>query len=239
MLSTLANLINFDKEIQVDEQNIKILSKAGSNRATAEAEFIRGQVPASIGKEAASMWPADVELAVPEGWKEGEKVAAQGPHGRVLFEVPADTKPGATQVFRLRPAPDLLLEVPKGASEGQEIFLERKDGTRITIAVPKGKAPGDTFEVTPPAVMVLVPEEAKAGDVVCFPLPGPPSKQWFSATIPDELVLGAYFAARLPPPDGFVGGETGENAASPKAASETTSTGPTDESPVSDDSEPL
>merc|ERR1711957_822745 len=60
---------------------------------TVDATFIRGQVPASIGKEASSMWPADIEVTVPESWKEGEKVPAQGPHGLVLFDLPEGCKP--------------------------------------------------------------------------------------------------------------------------------------------------
>merc|ERR1712087_62832 len=107
-------------------------------------------------------------------------------------------------------------------------------GTRISMIVPRGKASGDTFEVIPPAAMVLVPEDAQVGDLVCFPLPGPPSKQWFSAPVPEELILGKYFAARLPPPDSFTG-LAGEKLSSPTAASETTSEGQaaSDNSPAS------
>merc|ERR1712194_5657 len=144
------------------------------------------------------------------------------------------------QQFRLRPAADMRVEVPKDLKEGMSMTFEREDGTRISISVPQGKVSGDTFEVIPPAAMVLVPEDAQAGDVVCFPLPGPPSKQWFSAPVPGELILGKYFAARLPAPDSMAG-HVGEKLPSPTAASETTSDGQTaDESPAgSSDSDAL
>jgi len=223
MIGQLMNMTGLTvyESVPVEEQVTKFLqSRKPTN--TVDATFIRGQVPASIGKEASSMWPADIEVQVPENWSEGEKVLAQGPHGRVLFELPEGCKPGTKQQFRLRPAADMRVEVPKDLKEGMSMTFEREDGTRISISVPQGKVSGDTFEVIPPAAMVLVPEDAQAGDVVCFPLPGPPSKQWFSAPVPGELILGKYFAARLPAPDSMAGHD-GEKLPSPTAASETTS----------------
>jgi len=223
-LMDMAGLTGYES-VPAEEHPTKLVqSRKPTN--TVDATFIRGQVPASIGKEASSMWPADIEVTVPESWKEGEKVPAQGPHGLVLFDLPEGCKPGSTQKFRLRPAADLRVEVPTGLKEGMPMAFAREDGTRISMNVPKGKVSGDTFEVIPPAAMVLVPEDAKAGDVICFPLPGPPSKQWFSAPVPEELILGKYFAARLPPPDSVAGHE-GERLPSPTAASETTSEGQT------------
>lgn len=222
-LIDMAGLTGY-QSVPAEEQPSKLVqSRKPTN--TVDATFIRGQVPASIGKEALSMWPADIEVQVPENWKEGEKVPAQGPHGRVLFDLPV-CEPGTSQKFRLRPAADLRVEVPTGFKEGMSMTFEREDGTRIAMMVPKGKKSGDTFEVIPPAAMVLVPEDAKAGEIVCFPLPGPPSKQWFSAPVPEELMLGKYFAARLPAPDSVAGHE-GEKLPSPTAASETTSEGQT------------
>jgi hypothetical protein len=210
----------------------KIQSRQPVN--TVDATFIRGKIPADIGKEALSMWPAEIEVDVPEDWKEGEEVPAQGPHGRILFKLPEGSQAGTKQKFGLKPSTDFRVEIPEGFGEGMSMTLERDDGTRISIAVPKGKKAGDTFEVIPPAAMVLVPDDVQAGEIVCFPLPGPPTKQWFSAQVPNELILGRYFAARLPPPDSAAGkGMTGEGLPSPTAASVTTSEGQTgsDESP--------
>merc|ERR1719468_75004 len=104
--------------------------------------------------------------------------------------------------YRLRPEPELRVEVPPGASPGTTLNFERPDGTRIGIPVPPGKQPGEHFEVTPPALMVLVPDDAQPGDWVVFAAPAPPAaqeRQWFRAKVPAELQLGRYFAARLPP----------------------------------------
>merc|ERR1719277_1680679 len=132
--------------------------------------------------------------------------------------------PGTIAHFRLKPAPDLRIEVPSGLSAGSSMTFERSDGSRISITVPPGKKPGDFFEVLPPALMVLVPEEVKAGETVVFCMPAPqPLGQWFKAQVPESLQLGKYFAARLPPPDAapaaaqVKGGSPKASAGSPKA----------------------
>merc|ERR1712129_629180 len=124
----------------------------------------------------------------------------------INFELPEECEPGTTLRYRLKPTAELRVEVPQGAFPGATLTFERPDGTRIGITVPQGKKPGEFFEVTPPALMVLVPEGVQAGDSVVFFL-GPPPRlgkagvgQWFSADVPKELQLGKYFAARLPPP---------------------------------------
>lgn len=164
------------------------------------------------------MWPSDIELAIPNDWKAGDKVAAAGPHGRIHFDLPEECTPGTSLRFRLKPAPDMRVEVPTGVPPGAPLTFERPDGTRIQIAVPANKKPGDHFEVTPPALMVLVPEEVKAGDTVVFGLPAPPLGTWFKATVPDNLQLGRYFAARLPPPEQLGHGQAKVGA--PAAAKE-------------------
>merc|ERR1712045_1013493 len=95
----------------------------------------------------------------------------------------------------------MRIEVPPGLKAGAPMTFEKPDGTRIGITMPQGKKPGDFFEVSPPALMVLVPEEVKAGETVVFCMPAPPLGQWFKAQVPESLQLGKYFAARLPPPD--------------------------------------
>merc|ERR1719189_687648 len=163
--------------------------------------FLMHPNPKEVGPEAFAMWPNEIELTIPMEWKVGDKVAAAGPHGRVLFDLPEGVTPGTTMRFRLKPAPDLRIEVPPGLSAGSPMTFEKSDGTRISINVPPGKRPGDFFEVSPPALMVLVPEEVMAGETVVFCMPAPPVGQWFKAQVPEDLQLGKYFAARLPPPD--------------------------------------
>merc|ERR1712194_638138 len=117
------------------------------------------------------------------------KVPAQGPHGRVLFDLPEGCKPGTKQQFRLRPGADLRVEVPKDLKEGMSMTFEREDGTRISMTVPNGKVSGDTFEVIPPAAMVLVPEEAQA------------SSMWpadIEVQVPDGWTEGEKVPAQVP-----------------------------------------
>jgi len=183
-----------------DEKIDNLVATRRDNKNTIDAEFLMHPNPKEAGVEAHAMWPGDIELAVPKDWKAGDKVPAAGPHGRILFEIPDECQAGTTMRFRLKPAADLRVEVPPGLPAGAPMNFERPDGTRISIAVPAGMKPGDQFEVTPPALMVLVPEEVKPGETVVFCMPGPPG-QWFKARVPEDMQLGRYFAARLPPPD--------------------------------------
>lgn len=184
-----------------DERSENLISFRRDNKNTVDAEVLLHPNPREVGVEAFAMWPSDIELAVPKDWKAGDKVAAAGPHGRIHFDLPEECTPGVSLRFRLKPAPDLRVEVPPGVPAGAPMTFERPDGTRIQIAVPVGKKAGEMFEVTPPALMVLVPEEVKAGDIVVFGMPAPPLGTWFKAKVPETLQLGRYFAARLPPPE--------------------------------------
>merc|ERR1719433_477134 len=119
--------------------------------------------------------------------------------------LPESCEPGTTLRYRLKPEPELKVKVPPGVAPGATLTFQRPDGSRIGIQVPPGKQPGEQFEVTPPALMVLVPEEAQAGDWVRFGMPGSAQagdgkakeRQWFRSKVPQELQLGRYFAARL------------------------------------------
>lgn len=170
---------------------------------TAQAEMVRdGEVDDQGSVEAFAMLPGALEVAVPEGWQPGEKVPAQGPHGRIMLELPDTVQAGRTIRVPLRPMPDMLVEVPKGASAGTVLTFAHADGAHISMEVPKGKRPGETFEVRPPALMVLVPENVESGSVVIFRAPGQPAGRqvWFQAHVPNILQLGRYFAARMPAP---------------------------------------
>lgn len=174
-------------------------AKDASN--TAQAERVKEGASSEL-VEAHALLPGALEVAVPEGWQPGEKVASQGPHGRILLELPATCQAGATIRLPLRPMPDMLVEVPAGAKAGRVLTFAHADGAHISMEVPKGKRPGETFEVRPPALMVLAPEGAEQGSVVRFRAPGQPADRevWFQASIPSTLQLGRYFAARLPAP---------------------------------------
>lgn len=170
---------------------------------TAQAEMLKDDNSDAAGVEAFAMLPGALEVAVPPGWKPGDKVPAQGPHGKILLELPETCAAGATIQYQLKPGPDLVVEIPEGASAGSQLTFEREDGTRIRVEVPKGKQPGEHFEVRPPSLMVLVPEGVEAGSYVVFRAPGADHasrKVWFRAQVPGQLQLGRYFAARMPPP---------------------------------------
>jgi len=51
--------------------------------------------------------------------------------------------------------------------------FERADGRKIEVQVPKQLRPGDTFKVSPPALLVRVPEGVGEGQTVVFRLPEP------------------------------------------------------------------
>jgi len=227
MLNRLLKMASFrDDEagyrgVLIEDHNSEgLVSSRVDNTNTVDAEVLMHPNPREVGMEAFGMWPSDIELEVPKEWKAGDKVPAAGPHGRIYFELPENCQPGTTLRVRLKPVADFRVEVPPGLPEGAAMNFERPDGTRISIQVPAGKKPGDTFEVTPPALMVLVPEEAKAGDLVVFCMPAPPLGQWFKARVPESLQLGKYFAARLPPPDSLQvkGGSPKANAVAAAAA---------------------
>lgn len=193
------------------ERTEGLVAMKRDNKNTVDAELLLHPSPKELGAEAFAMWPSIIELAVPADWKAGDKVPAAGPHGRIHFDLPEGCQAGAALRFHLKPAADLRVQVPPGVPAGAPMTFERPDGTRICINVPLGKKPGDHFEVTPPALMVLVPEEVNAGDVVVFCMPS--SSQWFKARVPENLQLGRYFAARLPPPAALQ-----EKDGSPKAS---------------------
>jgi len=170
---------------------------------TAHAEMLKDDSSEAPGVEAFAMLPGGLEVAVPADWKPGDKVPAQGPHGRIFLELPETCAAGTTIHYQLKPGPDLVVEIPEGASAGSQLTFEREDGTRIRVEVPKGKQPGEQFEVRPPSLMVLVPEGVEAGSYVVFRAPSAnhtSRKVWFRAQVPSQLQLGRYFAARMPPP---------------------------------------
>merc|ERR1711963_102032 len=81
---------------------------------TVQAERVHCDIPTDLGTEALAMPPQDIEVSVPEDWRPGDKVPAQGPHGRVLL-VPSDrSTPGSVFRHRLKPAPEFCVEVPPG-----------------------------------------------------------------------------------------------------------------------------
>lgn len=177
----------------------------GSGRTV---DCARGPAPKPGEVQTVATPPLEIIAVVPEGFQPGIPITVPGPHGSLLLEAPVDATPGAQLVFMLGPLPDFQITVPAGVKGGMSMHFMTAVGDRIAIHVPEGLYCGDVFPVTPPALMVQVPEGAKTGDSVVFCAQAPKLQdsawknvdgQWFRATVPDSLVCG-YFAARLPKP---------------------------------------
>jgi len=143
----------------------------------------------------------EFDINVPVDHIDGAKISVPGPHGTIEVVPPTGAEPGKTVHLRLSPLADFRVTVPSGVSGGQTMFFEGSDklpgtnSSKIAVKVPKDVKPGESFEITPPAVMVLVPKGAKTGETVVFQV----KDQWCSAAIPEETECG-HFAARLPKP---------------------------------------
>jgi len=173
-----------------------------------ESEFVPDGERGGDEFETVAVPPMELTATVPEKHEEGQKVTIAGPHGPIEAVPPKDAKPGSQFVYRLTPMYEFRVEVPPGAKPGLQIELTRRDGVRVAIGVPPNLKPGDFFEVLPPALIVRVPDDAKAGDYLVFrPVvaPGetmPPhvAKSWIRTRVPEGLEPGQYFPARLPLP---------------------------------------
>lgn len=172
----------------------------GKQGATVDAE------PRSRRKgepEAMATVPVEFKVNVPSEWVPGQRIAVRGPHGRVWVDAPPNAEAGASFTHRLGPTPDFKVEVPPGVKPGEQMPYRRSDGVYINFTVPKGATPGHIFDVTPPVLMVQVPEGCGAGDFVCFKnatATDGDARAWCRTRIPNGVEPGAYFAARLPPP---------------------------------------
>ncbi|CAK0852361.1 unnamed protein product [Prorocentrum cordatum] len=157
--------------------------------------------PAPGAREAACLRPQTLELRLPREARPGELVVAEGPHGTVEVEPPADHKPGTKVRLRLGAPPELRIQVPEDGKPGDRLQVIRADRVRIAARVPEGTKGGDFFKVAVPAVVVAVPEGAKTGELVTFRVPPPEGKgkgEWMQARCPSELLYGRYFAACMP-----------------------------------------
>jgi len=148
--------------------------------------------------------PGRIGVQLPMHFSPGETVVVRGPHGRRMeVEAPSDAVPGERLELRLAPTPELRIQVPLSARPGAQLQVRTASGSRVRVVVPEGMLPGDYFEVTPPALMVAVPEGAEAGEFVVFQqhevdVNGKKETRNCRARIPEELLFGKYFAARLP-----------------------------------------
>jgi len=174
----------------------------------ADAEF--AVAPREGEAETLAILPCVLDVTLPQTWRPGQMVRFDGPYGAFTVRPGPGARPGARAQLRVAPRHEFRVEVPPGAAPGAELLLRRETGEEVVVLVPGGVAPGEFFGVMPPAVMVQVPQGARAGDAVRFRLCGeaaPPEAQgfadaargaWCRAAVPGGLLPGDYFAVRLP-----------------------------------------
>jgi len=198
-----------DGEPILEEENQSFITFLGEDPFTVQSERVQGPAIGPDGKfEREALTTLAVEFAtdVPPDYQEGQPLRVIGPHGPVEVQPPPDAKPGSRQRYRLAPKPEFRVTVPPGVQPGMNMTFKKNNGVQITIQVPPNVGPGEAFTVNPPALMVRVPDDAQAGDVVCFRntvrRTGDDMEvtEWCRARIPNSLQPGKYFAARLPCP---------------------------------------
>jgi len=181
----------------------------GSDEYTVDVQKVPGPSVGPGGRfelEALVTRPMEFSALMPEEHEEGTPIKVPGPHGIIEVEAPAGTPPGTKLTWRLAPKPEFQVRVPPGAGPGSQAKFKRADGVEIAVTVPQGLSSGDVFDVSAPSLMVRVPDGALGGDNVVFRRPlsrnkdGAEVTEWCRARVPDGLVPGKYFAARLPSP---------------------------------------
>lgn len=191
--------------LQKGERFVHALSSSAS---IATCERIRGWRDGTE-LEALATKPVEFSTTIPDNHEPGQKLRVPGPHGTMDIIPPINKRSGDIVCYRLAPRPEFQIEVPPGATPGSPVRFERADGVEVVVTVPAGLRPGDTFEVTPPALMVQVPANAVSCDQVIFRHGVAQEVEWYRAQVPAGLTPGNYFAARLPPPERVRIGEQG------------------------------
>merc|ERR1712085_80728 len=108
------------ESVPVEEQVTKLLqSRKPTN--TVDATFIRGQVPASIGKEASSMWPADIEVQVPGELILGKYFAARLPAPDSMAGHDGEKLPSPTAASETTSDGQTADESPAGSSDSDAL----------------------------------------------------------------------------------------------------------------------
>merc|ERR1719203_600213 len=130
-----------------------------------------------------------------------------GPGGPVVLKLPPDAQPGGSARFAINVKPRYLVEVPQKAGPGWTIRFRANGCEEVQVLVPPGLSPGDTFEVTPPALMVEVPEQAQPGEFVKFihavSADGDTRAgltECFRVMVPEGVRPKQHFVALIPPP---------------------------------------
>eukprot|EP00440_Ansanella_granifera_P053931 gb/GFBE01058468.1/.p1 GENE.gb/GFBE01058468.1/~~gb/GFBE01058468.1/.p1 ORF type:complete len:330 (+),score=80.48 gb/GFBE01058468.1/:1-990(+) len=125
-------------------------------------------------------------------------VVVAGPHGSLPVAVPKWAKPGTLVRVRIGPKVAFRAVVPDGLKGGDVMALELPSGERMQVPVPLDKMTGDEFDISPPVIMVQVPEGATPGSVVEYT---DSDGKKCKATVPKAVPVGQYFEVPLVQPD--------------------------------------
>merc|ERR1712129_9592 len=146
--------------------------------------------------------PLEFCATLSDNFKAGESITVQGPLGPITVEPPPEAEAGMSLRYQLVPRPEFKVHVPPNAQPGTEVRFDCGDGVEINAMVPNCLQDGDTFEVTPPALMVKVPDNGVAGMQIAFRSCSEleESAEWFGLTLPEGCQPGKYVTAKLPHP---------------------------------------
>mmetsp|Transcript_16392 Transcript_16392/g.42337 ORF Transcript_16392/g.42337 Transcript_16392/m.42337 type:complete len:497 (+) Transcript_16392:67-1557(+) len=135
--------------------------------------------------------PVDICFQVPEILHEATRSACVlGPHGPLQLQIPEGAQAGEQVKVRLGPKDGFRAKVPEGLEAGDLMMLQTKDGSQLQLTVPEGKKEGDEFDVSPPVLMVRVPETAGPGIKVSF---AAPDGTEMTAIVPGGCLPASYF----------------------------------------------
>lgn len=185
----------FEKQGLLQEQkHVKPLAR---DPCLADAQAMCCSDPHLLEPRCLTLPPIRLEVVLDDGYQEGQRVMMEGPHGAFEVSAPSGSTPGEKLSYFLGPRPEFEVTAPPGVKPGSPIVITH-DGVTLKIAVPEDCHPGEVFHVEPPVVMVKVPEGVAVGRSVYFK---EADHGWLRACVPQELLAGGYFAARLPAPD--------------------------------------
>mmetsp|Transcript_42067 Transcript_42067/g.122042 ORF Transcript_42067/g.122042 Transcript_42067/m.122042 type:complete len:248 (+) Transcript_42067:90-833(+) len=189
-----------------------VVKYLGQDPSAVEAELVTGLIRSMGDIEAVAIpAPVMIEIQVPSGnHQPGEPLFINGPDGPIRVHLPRDAAPGSSLRIKIAPRPEYRIEVPPGAGPGWLVRFSNQDGVEVAVPVPPGLQTGDFCEVSPPALMVRVPEQAKPGDFVFFKRRAPldsPTKggatsvmEFYRAQVPEGCQPCDFFSAIIPKP---------------------------------------
>jgi len=169
-----------------------------------EAEYLGGPGFGQLTDKLKTLATPPLEFCatLADNFKAGEAITVQGPLGPITVEPPPEAEAGMSLRYQLVPRPDFRVHVSPNTQPGTEVRFDRGDGVEISAMVPTSLQDGDAFEVSPPALMVRVPDNGVAGTQIAFRSCSDfeETAEWFGLTLPEGCQPGRYVTAKLPHP---------------------------------------